>query len=119
MGSPPFRGGINNPRLVYMETVHYAGFHTATVQSAVMYDVSYDEYSFVRDVLLNACCLRTLRLDVGGEVDAILTLASSNYRTLLSNYAEKVAEVARLILSTRESKLNCVWEVCGDPRPRG
>jgi phosphoenolpyruvate carboxylase len=85
-----------------METMQYAGFHTVTIQSAVRYDVSYDEYSFVREVLLNACCLRTLRLDVGGEVDAIITLASSNYRALLSKYAEKVAEVARFIPSTRE-----------------
>jgi phosphoenolpyruvate carboxylase len=110
MGSPPFRGGINNPRLVHMETVQYAGFNTVTVQSAVRYDVSYDEYSFVREVLLNACCLRTLRLDVGGEVDTVITLASSNYRALLSKYAAKVVEVARLVPSTRE---RVSWTVYG------
>jgi len=110
MGSPPFRGGINNPRLVHMESVQYAGFSTVTIQSAVRYDVSYDEYSFVREVLLNACCLRTLRLDVGGEVDAVITQASSNYRAILSKYADRVAEVARFVPSTRE---RVSWTVYG------
>ncbi len=110
MGSPPFRGGINNPRLVHIETVQYVGYSTVTVQSAIRYDASYDEYNFVKEMLLNACCLRTLRASPTDELEVVITMASSRYRSLLSKYADKVAEMARVIPSTRD---RVSWTIYG------
>jgi len=110
MGSPPFRGGINNPRLVHVEAVQYAGYSTVTIQSAIRYDVSYDEYNFVKETIENTCCLRALRSELGDELDTVITMASSRYRSLLSKYAEKVAEIARIIPSTRD---RVSWTIYG------
>ncbi|MEZ0318550.1 MAG: phosphoenolpyruvate carboxylase [Pyrobaculum sp.] len=100
MGSPPFRGGLNNPRLAHLEVVQYAGYHTATIQSAVRYDTSLDEYVKVRESIQNACC--SARQRVGDEVMYIIQQASSRYRQILLKYVDKVVEVARLVPGTRD-----------------
>jgi len=100
MGSPPFRGGLNNPRLASMEVVQYAGYYTATIQSAVRYDVALEEFLKVREAILNGCC--TPRHRVPDEVLCIVQEASAKYRALVVKYADKVIEVARLVPSARD-----------------
>ncbi|MFN3805041.1 MAG: phosphoenolpyruvate carboxylase [Pyrobaculum sp.] len=100
MGSPPFRGGLNNPRLCHLEVVQYAGYHTATIQSAVRYDVSLEEYIKVREAILNACC--QARHSPPEDVVAIITEASAKYRSLVFRYVDRVTEVARLVPGTRD-----------------
>ncbi len=100
MGSPPFRGGLNNPKLCHLEVVQYAGYHTATIQSAVRYDVSLEEYARVRESILNACC--SARLSPADEIMPIITEASAKYRSLVFKYVDKVTEMARLVPSTRD-----------------
>jgi len=100
MGSPPFRGGLNNPRLAPMEVVQYAGYYTATIQSAVRYDVALEEFLKVREAILNGCC--TSRPRVSDDVLHLVQEASAKYRALVMKYADKVIEVARLVPSTRD-----------------
>ena len=100
MGSPPFRGGLNNPRLAPMEVVQYAGYYTATIQSAVRYDVALEEFLKVREAILNGCCAPRQRAP--DEVLHIVQEASARYRALVMKYADKVIEVARLVPSTRD-----------------
>jgi len=100
MGSPPFRGGLNNPRLAPMEVVQYAGYYTATIQSAVRYDVALEEFLKVREAILNGCCAPRQRAP--DEVLHIVQEASAKYRALVMKYADKVIEVARLVPSTRD-----------------
>lgn len=100
MGSPPFRGGLNNPRLCHLEVVQYAGYYTATIQSAVRYDVSLDEYIRVREAILNACCQN--RQSPSEDVVAIISEASAKYRSLVFKYVERMTEVARLVPGTRD-----------------
>lgn len=100
MGSPPFRGGLNNPRLAHLEVVQYSGYHTATVQSAVRYDASLDEYVRVRESILNACC--GVRAPVGDDVLSLIQEASMKYKLQMLKHAERVVEVARLVPTTRD-----------------
>ncbi|ACB39366.1 phosphoenolpyruvate carboxylase [Pyrobaculum neutrophilum] len=109
MGSPPFRGAINNPTLSHLEVIQYAGYYTATIQSAVRYDTSYDEYTRVRESILNACCLPSRDIDTP-EVEGLITKASSTYRSLIVKYAERVVQVARLVPGTRD---RVSWAVYG------
>jgi len=99
MGSPPFRGGINNPALAHLEVIQYAGYHTVTIQSAVRYDVSYEEYQRVRDTLLNACCIKPK--DVG-DITHMVSEASMKYKAVIQKYTERILDVAKLIPSTRD-----------------
>ncbi|MEM1572308.1 MAG: phosphoenolpyruvate carboxylase [Pyrobaculum sp.] len=100
MGSPPFRGAINNPRLAHLEVVQYAGYYTATIQSAVRYDTSLDEYIRVKESILNACC--GVRSSVSDEVLPLIQEASSKYRSQVMKHVDKIVEVARLVPSTRD-----------------
>lgn len=100
MGSPPFRGALNNPRLAHLEVVQYAGYYTATIQSAVRYDTSLDEYVKVKESILNACC--NSRSPVEEEVLSLIQEASSKYRSQVMKHVDKIVEVARLVPSTRD-----------------
>ncbi|MEZ0248697.1 MAG: phosphoenolpyruvate carboxylase [Thermoproteus sp.] len=100
MGSPPFRGALNNLRLAHLEVVQYAGYHTATIQSAVRYDASLEEYQKVKESILNACCAS--RNKAPEEVLHIIQEASSRYRSLVTRYVDRLLEVARLVPSTRD-----------------
>jgi len=97
MGSPPFRGGLNNPGLVRFETAQYSGYYTATIQSAVRYDVSYAEFLKVKEALLSASSPR--REEVRGEW---VKAASQMYRDVVRPYLPKIVESASVIPSTRE-----------------
>jgi len=97
MGSPPFRGGLNNPRLAHVEALQYSGYRTATVQSAVRYDVSYAEFLMVRETLSRLHPPRGLEIK-----ETWVEVASRMYRDLVDVYLPKIAEVASAIPSTRE-----------------
>jgi phosphoenolpyruvate carboxylase len=97
MGSPPFRGGLNNPRLAHVETLQYSGYRTATVQSAVRYDVSYAEFLRVRETLSRLYPPRGLEIK-----ETWVEVASRMYRDLVDVYLPKIVEVASAIPSTRE-----------------
>lgn len=97
MGSPPFRGGLNNPRLAHVEALQYSGYRTATVQSAVRYDVSYAEFLRVRETLSRLHPPRDLEIK-----ETWVEVASRMYRDLVDVYLPKIAEVASAIPSTRE-----------------
>ncbi|MEM1903091.1 MAG: phosphoenolpyruvate carboxylase [Pyrobaculum sp.] len=100
MGSPPFRGGINNPKLSRLVAEQYAGYYTATIQSAVRYDVSIDEYYKVKDSILDLCCIKK----AASHEDAIMliTEASSMYRSIVYKHVDVVTEMARFVPSTRD-----------------
>ena len=97
MGSPPFRGGLNNPHLAVLEAAQYAGYKTATIQSAVRYDVSYAEYQRVREAILSVYTPRRLHVE-----EAWITKASELYREAIRPYIGKIAELANAIPSTRD-----------------
>ncbi|ABL87432.1 Phosphoenolpyruvate carboxylase [Pyrobaculum islandicum DSM 4184] len=109
MGSPPFRGGINNPSLSHLETIQYVGYYTVTVQSAVRYDTSYDEYIKVRETILNACCLPSREINLP-ELEEIITKASSTYKSVVVKFADRIVQMARLIPGTRD---RISWTVYG------
>ena len=97
MGSPPFRGGVNNPRLVEAEATQYGGYKTATIQSAVRYDVSYKDFVRVREVLT------TPRGPGGVEIDPEwVEQASKLYKEAAAPHVEKVVQYASVIPSTRD-----------------
>jgi phosphoenolpyruvate carboxylase len=105
MGSPPFRGGLNNPHLVQAGALQYSGYRTATIQSAVRYDVSYVEFLRVREIL--SAQLPPRRVEIGEEW---VKAASRMYRDAVAGYLQKIAEISAAIPSTRESELEAVWK---------
>ncbi|KUO88780.1 MAG: phosphoenolpyruvate carboxylase [Thermoproteus sp. JCHS_4] len=107
MGSPPFRGALNNYALAHLEVLQYSGYHTATIQSAVRYDVSYDDYAKVRDSILNACCVSPRRVE---GVESHIGEAAASYKALVAKYIDVLLEVARLVPSTRD---RVSWKVYG------
>ncbi|MEM0483386.1 MAG: phosphoenolpyruvate carboxylase [Pyrobaculum sp.] len=95
MGSPPFRGALNNYALAHLEVFQYAGYSTATIQSAVRYD----DYVKVRDSILNACCTTPRKVE---GVEELIGEAATSYKALIAKYVDKVVEMARLVPSTRD-----------------
>ncbi|MGC9118645.1 MAG: phosphoenolpyruvate carboxylase [Thermoproteus sp.] len=110
MGSPPFRGGLNNPALAPVEAGQYSGFRTATVQSAVRYDVPYQRYLSVKETLLAAAGRGPDASLDAAWASLVVREASESYRQLVSKYADKIAELASLIPSTRD---RVSWRVYG------
>lgn len=110
MGSPPFRGGLNNPELAPREAAQYSGYYTATIQSAVRYDVPYQQYLGVKEAILS---------NIGGRPDPAFDVewaaraveeAAKLYRGLVFKYGERVSEVSSLVPSTRD---RVAWRVYG------
>lgn len=99
MGSPPFRGALNNYQLVDFETFQYAGYYTATIQSAIRYDVDINTYHKVSNTILSGCCKRPR---ISAIEQSWIERASSMYRYNLLKYVDKMLEVAKLIPSTRD-----------------
>jgi len=108
MGSPPFRGGINNPRLVGYEVRQYGGYSTATIQSAIRYDVPFEEYQRVSSLILEGVGSKPARVD--SSVLELVERAEIAYRSLVERYLEKVVSLARQIPQTRD---RIVWEAYG------
>ncbi|AEA12427.1 Phosphoenolpyruvate carboxylase [Thermoproteus uzoniensis 768-20] len=107
MGSPPFRGALNNYMLAHLEVFQYSGYHTATIQSAVRYDVSYDDYIKVKDSILNACCVSPRKVE---GVEGLIGEAAASYKALVAKYVNVLVEVARLVPSTRD---RVSWKIYG------
>ncbi len=85
MGSPPFRGGINNPYLAHLEVIQYSGYYTVTIQSAIRYDASLEEYQRVKETLLNACCLMPNKTEIPMQ---LINDASARYKMTVSKYLQ-------------------------------
>ncbi len=103
MGSPTFRGGLNNPSLVSLEVEVYRGFMTATVQSAIRYDSQPSTYRSV---------VERLRLGrggspdpVGGEALSIVREAERWYTSVLRRYADALRLYAKEVPQTRDRLL--------------
>jgi len=100
MGSPAFRGGINNPKLVDYEVRHYQGYKTATIQSAVRYDVPYSEYRKVSSSILQ--WLGKPIKKVEASIIRLVRKASESYRKTVTRYLDNLIKYASCIPSTRD-----------------
>ncbi|MEM1628893.1 MAG: phosphoenolpyruvate carboxylase [Desulfurococcaceae archaeon] len=109
MGSPPFRGGLNNPRLVDMEVDNYRGYYTTTIQSAVRYDIPYHDYIGVKKKLWDNVGKEPRYIDAGDSLK-IIRKAGVKYRSLVSRYIDVINKYAHVIPSTRD---RVVWREYG------
>lgn len=100
MGIPPFRGAINNPELVLYEAQRYRGFSTATIQSAIRYDMPFKDYIMVRDTILENVDLKPSSVDSG--VIEIVEKATEKYRALASRYINVIQRIAEAVPGTRD-----------------
>jgi len=100
MGSPPFRGGINNPKLVDIEVQQYTGFTTVTIQSAVRYDVTYTDYQKVQSTLLNNIGKTPKKVEL--DIVKFIEDATTMYRHLVARYIDIVNRYASNIPTTRD-----------------
>ncbi|MDK6029133.1 phosphoenolpyruvate carboxylase [Ignisphaera sp. 4213-co] len=100
MGSPSFRGGINNPNLVEYEVKHYQGYSTVTIQSAIRYDVPFAEYRKVFSSIMQ--WLGKKPHEVSASVLRIIRSASESYRKTVARYLEVLVKYASYIPSTRD-----------------
>ncbi len=108
MGSPPFRGGINNPKLVGYEVQHYRGYSTVTIQSAIRYDEPFDIYREVYKVLIEN--IEKGPRDIDSEVLDIVERSTAMYRSLVGKYIDKLNSYATHIPQTRD---RITWKVYG------
>ena len=100
MGSPSFRGGINNPKLVEYEVRHYQGYSTATIQSAVRYDVPFTDYRKVSSNIIQG--LGKKPKSIPSTVLRIIKSAAESYKKTVARYLETVVKYAASIPSTRD-----------------
>lgn len=100
MGTPPFRGGINNPELVSYVVQRYRGFNTATIQSAIRYDMPFKDYVVVKNTIVENIDFKPIILDSG--VAGIIEKAMETYRALASKYIGIVQKIAEAIPGTRD-----------------
>lgn len=99
MGSPPFRGGLNNPILAELEAGFYSGFDTATLQSAVRYDVPREEGVKVARLLVEASGKGVEPLEVD---EAVIVELSERYKRLVSGVLPAVITAADRVPQTRD-----------------
>jgi len=100
MGSPPFRGGINNPRLVEYEVQHYQGYKTVTIQSAVRYDVPYNEYKRVSSTILWQLERPVRKVET--SVNRLVYRASESYKRTVTRYLDSLVRFSSYIPLTRD-----------------
>lgn len=100
MGMPPFRGGINNPKIVNFEVEHYRGYNTVTIQSAVRYDVPFNEYRKVYTTLRQGLGAEPRK--VSPEILQLIGKAASKYRATVSRYLEVLNKYSIHVPSTRD-----------------
>ncbi|ADM28568.1 phosphoenolpyruvate carboxylase [Ignisphaera aggregans DSM 17230] len=108
MGSPPFRGGINNPKLVELEVQHYRGYSTVTIQSAIRYDVPFDEYHNVYRTLIENIDGSPRSID--SKILDLVERSTLMYRSLVKRYIEKLNSYATYIPQTRD---RITWRIYG------
>lgn len=102
MGVPPFRGGLNNPELVGYATQRYRGFTTATIQSAVRYDIPYKDYLVVKNTILLNINTKSYIPPIPPDVVNIVDQATKFYRSLASRYIDVIQKLACNIPGTRD-----------------
>lgn len=100
MGIPPFRGALNNPELVDYMVRRYRGFSTATIQSAVRYDVPYKDYLRVKEAILSN--LEQKSTEMEPQTLELINQSSKFYRELASRYIEVIRKIAEYVPSTRD-----------------
>jgi len=100
MGVPPFRGALNNPELVVYTVQRYRGFNTATIQSAIRYDIPFRDYITVKNTILEATDLKPVNID--NNAVKIVEKASEKYRRLASRYISAIQKVAEAVPNTRD-----------------
>jgi phosphoenolpyruvate carboxylase len=100
MGSPTFRGGINNPKLVEYEVRHYQGYKTVTIQSAVRYDVPFSEYQKVSSAILQWLGKPVRKVEA--NVLRFVRKASESYRRTVSRYLDALIKFASYVPTTRD-----------------
>jgi len=110
MGSPPFRGGLNNLALVDSEVEQYTGYTTATIQSAVRYDVPLQQYVRVRETILAWSSSEPQAISDADSVVKLVVEAEKLYRGFVTKLLPKVVEYARYIPSTRD---RVTWKAYG------
>ncbi|MEM3912503.1 MAG: phosphoenolpyruvate carboxylase [Desulfurococcaceae archaeon] len=100
MGIPPFRGALNNPELVEYIVQRYRGFSTATIQSAVRYDIPYKDYVKVMETILSNVDRDFVKIE-----PVILELIDQSikaYRDLASRYIDVIRKIAEYVPTTRD-----------------
>ncbi|MEM0377693.1 MAG: phosphoenolpyruvate carboxylase [Thermofilum sp.] len=104
MGRPPFRGGVNEPSLASREASQYAGYWTVTVQSAIRYDASSQEYRQF------ASAVAAQRGAEAESVDAraleVVKQAEEYYRKTLVKVSQAILAVVGNVPQTRD---RLVW----------
>jgi len=100
MGVPPFRGALNNPELVEGMAQRYRGFSTATIQSAVRYDIAYKDYLVVMNTLSSSIDLSPSQLP--DEAINMIDRASRSYRNIVSRYIGTIQKIAECVPGTRD-----------------
>ncbi|MEM0027749.1 MAG: phosphoenolpyruvate carboxylase [Ignisphaera sp.] len=100
MGSPSFRGGINNPKLVEYEVRHYQGYSTVTIQSAVRYDIPFTDYRKVSSTIMQ--WLGKKPKDIPSLVLRIIRDAAESYKKTIARYLGILVKYASSIPSTRD-----------------
>lgn len=104
MGRPPFRGGLNEPRLALREADQYAGYWTVTVQSAIRYDASSHEYH----QFVNAVSSRrgNEAESIGAKALEMIKNAEECYRRTLAKVNGAISAVAGSLPQPRD---RLVW----------
>ncbi|MEM4502893.1 MAG: phosphoenolpyruvate carboxylase [Ignisphaera sp.] len=102
MGVPPFRGALNNPELVEYEVQRYRGFSTATIQSAIRYDIPYRDYIIVKNTILANVDTKPKPMPLSSDVIGIIDQATRLYRRLVSKYCDIIQKIANNVPGTRE-----------------
>ncbi|MEM1525998.1 MAG: phosphoenolpyruvate carboxylase [Ignisphaera sp.] len=100
MGVPPFRGALNNPKLIGYMVQRYKGFSTATIQSAIRYDIPFNDYLVVKNTISEN--VGSSSFDVGYEVVEFVDKACKMYRELVSRYINPIQRIAEAVPSTRD-----------------
>lgn len=100
MGIPPFRGALNNPELIEFAVQRYSGFSTATIQSAVRYDIPYKDYVKVMETILSNVDRDFIKVDP--MVLELLDQSVKSYRDLASRYIDIIRKIAEYVPSTRD-----------------
>lgn len=100
MGVPPFRGALNNPELVEYIVQRYKGFSTATIQSAIRYDIPFKDYVVVRNTIMKT--MNSEPIDVDSEIVELTNKATELYRESASRYINIIQKIAEAVPATRD-----------------
>ena len=103
MGKAPFRGFLH-PGYVDSWIKSWRGYRTVTIQSALRYNTSHQDYTSLIEKLKNNADLEPLILDIAQEktLRAVISEAAKTYKRRLGDIAPKIIEVAKHMPRTRD-----------------